>query len=136
MAASSSLLQQVIADMLARNRSYFGAGGPGYHGAEVEKLSPDGSEFGLILTFKSGVRYCCIEHGCHIGLFRSGWFQEVRDRLRAAGIDDVPPMTIRRLHVVVESGAIVDEGRHGPCRQEGRAEYDEGPFHELERSHQ
>src|ERR1700722_17805196 len=110
-------LTRVIFEMLARNRSYFGAGGPGYYGVEVENLSSDGSEFDLNLTFKSGVRYCCIEHGCHIPLDGSSencahWFDEVRDRLMVAGIEDLPPMTIRKLHVVVEQGAISDDLRH------------------------
>src|SRR5262245_35932438 len=95
-------ITQVISDMLARNRSDFGAGGPGYYGVEVDNLSSDGTEFDLHLTFKSRVRYCWIEHGCHIPLCGSsknvaGWFQEVRDRLKEAGIDNLPPMTIRRL---------------------------------------
>jgi hypothetical protein len=124
------LLQQVISEMLARNRSYFGAGGPGYYGVEVEELSPDGTEFDLTLTFKTGVRYCCIEPGCHIP-FHNGWLTKVRDRLRAAGIEDVPPMTIRKLHVVVEQGAIVDDLNHNPCQQESRQEYDAGPFREV-----
>lgn len=125
----SALLQQVISEMLARNRSYFGAGGPGYYGVEVDNLSPDGSEFDLTLTFKAGVRYCCIEHGCHIPL-HNGWLKKVRERLRATGIEDVPPITHRKLHVVVEQGAIVDDLNHNPCSHESRQEYDEGPFHE------
>jgi len=122
--------------MLARNRSYFGAGGPGYYGVEVDNLSSDGSEFDLILTFKSGVRYCCIEHGCHIPLYGSsescaGWFNEVRDRLRMARIENLPPMTVRKLHVVVEKGAISDGLHHDPCPFKSRLEYDRGPFHEV-----
>jgi hypothetical protein len=49
-------LTQVISELMARNKSYFGAGGPGYYGVEVGNLSPDGSEFELTLTFKSGHR--------------------------------------------------------------------------------
>jgi hypothetical protein len=132
-------LTQVISEMLARNRSYFGAGGPGYYGVEVGNLSSDGSEFDLTLTFKSGVRYCCIEHGCHIALYGSnqscaGWFKKVRDGLRMAGIENQPLMTVRNLHVVVEQGAISD-GLPGHLHaQESRLEYDRGPFHEVERT--
>jgi len=69
--------------MLAQNRSYFGAGGLGYYGVEVENLAPDGTEFDLMLTFKSGVRYCCIERGCHIPL-QNRWFSTHSKRISAA----------------------------------------------------
>jgi hypothetical protein len=129
-------LTQVISDMLARNRSYFGAGGSGYYGVRVDNLASDGAEFDLNLTFKSGVRYCCIEHGCHVPLYGSsrndaGWFKEMRVRLKEAGIENVPRMTIKRLHVVVEAGAMSDGLRHDPCLHESRLEYDLGPFHEI-----
>jgi hypothetical protein len=131
-------LTQVIAEMLALNRSYFGAGGPGYYGVEVDNLSSDGSEFDLTLTFKTGVRYCCIEHNCHISLYEggscAGWFIKVRDRLRAAGIENLPPMTVRNLHVVVEKGAICDRLHDDPRPQDSRLEYDRGPFHEIEQT--
>jgi len=127
---SAALLQQVISDMLARNRSYFGAGGLGYYGVEVDNVSQDGTEFDLTLTFKTGVRYCCIERGCHIPL-HNGWLTKVREELRAAGIEDMPLMTIRKLHVVVEQGAVVDDLNHNPCPHGSRQEYDRGPFHEA-----
>src|SRR5262245_19325758 len=129
-------LTQVISGMLARNRSYFGAGGPGYYGVELGNLSSDGSEFDLTLTFKSGVRYCCIEHGCHIALYGSdqscaGWFNKVRDGLKMAGIEGLSPMTVRNLHVIVEEGAISDGLPGNLCSQESRLEYDRGPFREI-----
>jgi hypothetical protein len=129
-------LTRVIANLLARNRSYFGAGGPGYYGVEVENVSSDGSEFDFILTFRSGVRYCCVEHGCHIALYGSGscagWFKEVRDGLKAAGIENLPPMTVRKLHVVVEIGTISDGLPNILYTHERKLEYDRGPFHEVE----
>ncbi len=129
-------LTQVISDMLARNRSYFGAGGPGYYGVKVDNLSSDGTEFDLNLTFKSGVRYCCIEHGWHVPLYDSSknyasWFETIRNWLKEAGLEDVPPMTIRRLHVVVEEGAICDGLQHDPRPHESRLEYDLRPFNEI-----
>jgi hypothetical protein len=132
-------LTQVISDMMARNRSYFGAGGPGYYGVDIDNLSSDGAEFDMNLTFKTGFRYCCVQHGCHIPLYGSsknyaGWFKQVRDRLKAAKIENLPPMTIRGLHVVVEKGAISDGLHHEPCPHESTLEYDLGPFHEVERT--
>ena len=132
-------LNQVISQMLARNRSYFGAGGPGYYGAEVDNLSSDGSEFDLTLTFKTGVRYCCIEHGCHIALYGSnqscaGWFKKVRDGLKMSGIENLPSMTVRKLHVVVEKGAISDGLPDNLYYQGSTLEYDIGPFHEVEQT--
>lgn len=88
-------LTQVISEMLAGNRSHFGAVGPGHYGVEVDNLVSDGAEFDLNLTFKSGVSYCCIELGCHIPLHSScpndaQCFSEVRDRLKKAGIENLP----------------------------------------------
>jgi len=133
----AQVLTQVISDMLARNRSYFGAGGPGYYGVEVDNLSSDRAEFDMHFTFRSGIRYCCVQHGCHLPLYGSsknyaGWFKQVRERLKAAGIENLPPMTIRRLHVVVEKGAMSDGLQHEPCPHESRLEHDLGPFHESE----
>jgi hypothetical protein len=126
---------RVVSELLARNRSYFGAGGPGYYGVEVDNLSIDGAEFDLCLTFKSGVRYCCLEPGCHLPLSRStesraAWFREVRSRLAAAGVESPPPMTIRTLRVVAETGAIFDDPSKNQCPLERDLEYNEGPFHE------
>jgi hypothetical protein len=136
-ASLQQALTQVIANLLARNRSYFGAGGPGYYGVEVENVSSDGSEFDFILTFKSGVRYCCVEHGCHIALYGSdkscaGWFKKVRDGLKAAGVANLPPMTVRKLHVVVEKGTISDGLPNSLYTHDSKLEYGRGPFHEVE----
>jgi hypothetical protein len=132
----TQVLTQIISEMMARNRSYFGAGGPGYYGVAVANLSPDGSEFDLKLTFKSGVRYCCIEHGCHIPLYgrgqrSAGWFKHIRDGLHAGGFCKVPPLTVRKLHVVVEKGAITDVPHSEPRPLQSTVEYDCGPFHEV-----
>jgi hypothetical protein len=127
-------LAQVISEMLAEGRFYFGASGPEYIGLEVSNLSSDGSEFDLALTFKAGIRYCCIEWGCHIALYSSGWFQAVKDRLGAKGITNLPLMTVRNLHVLVEKGAISDGPGNIPCRHESVLEYDVGPFHEVGRT--
>ena len=127
-------LAQVISEMLAEGRFYFGPSGPGYFGLEVCNLSSDGFEFDLALTFKSGVRYCCIEWGCHIALYSSGWFQTVKDRLRAMGVTNLPPMTVKNLHVMVEKGAISDGPGNIPRFHESVLEYDVGPFHEVGRT--
>jgi hypothetical protein len=127
-------LTQVISEMLARNRPYFGGGGPGYYGVEVTNLSSDGCDFDLTLTFKAGVRYCCFQALCHVPLnpsSKNAWFGKIRERLKATGNENVPTMTIRRLHVVVEQGAISVVGpRDKPYRHECRTEHDEGPFKE------
>ena len=56
------------------------------------------------------------------------WFKEIRERLGLVGIKNMPPMTIRKLKVVVDKGAI--SGKH---RNENKREYDLGPFHEVGR---
>jgi hypothetical protein len=129
-------LVQVIDDMLAECGFYFGPSAPGYFGLEVSNLSSDGSEFDLTLTLKAGVRYCCVEWGCHLGLYDSEWFRKVKDRLKAKGFASLPPMTVRNLHVLVEKGAITDAPGNAniPRPYDSDWEYDVGPFREAGRA--
>jgi hypothetical protein len=124
----------VISEMLAEGRLYFGPSGPGYFGLEVSNVSSDGSEFDLALTFKAGVRYCCIEWGCHMALYSRGWFQAVKDRLKATGLTNLPAMAVRNLHVLVEKGAISDGPGNVPRPHERVLKYDVGPFQEVGRA--
>jgi hypothetical protein len=124
-----------ISDMLALNRSYFGSGGPGYYGVRLDIITLDELEFDLKVIFRSGVRYCCYEAGCHFPFALKssspGWFQGLRNRLTAAGIENPPPMTIQRLVVVVEAGAIMDCLPRMPAIQARKLQYECGPFPEA-----
>jgi len=50
------------------------------------------------------------------------------------GITNLPPMTVRNLHVLVEKGAISDGPGNIPRPHEVVLEYVEGPFQEVGRA--
>jgi hypothetical protein len=120
------LLTQVFVDQFARNTPHFGGGGPGYYGVRLEHMASDGSEFDLVLTFRSGVRYCCIELGCHCGIRGPRYWSGLRKELDAYGLSELPLPTIRIVRVVVEEGALIDLG--GVPRSHRAWEHEEGPF--------
>lgn len=123
-------MTEVFADRLAQNELYFGGGGPGYYGLDVENVAPDGSRCDLILTFRSGVRYCCIQFGCHLGdIDAPEYWSSLREAMDRHGLGPIPLPILRRVRVVVEEGALVDVGdRVRPSKAIG---YEEGPFHPV-----
>jgi hypothetical protein len=123
-------LTQVFVDQFAQNTPHFGGGGPGYYGVRLENIASDGSEFDLVLTFRSGVRYCCIELGCHCGIRSPRYWSGLRKQLDAHGLCELPLPTIRSVRVVVEQGALIDLG--GVPRGDKSWEYEEGPFAPVE----
>ena len=110
-------LTRLFADRLARNSPHFGGGGPGYYGVRLENVAPDGSELDLILTLRSGERYCCFELGCHLGVRGTRYWSELRQEMDASGLGDQPLPKIRIIRVVVEDGALVDLGGVPPQPQ-------------------
>lgn len=131
------VLRLTVGAMFARNRLHFGAGGPGYYGVDVTQVTNDGSQFDLILTFKSGSRYCCTELGCHLpfaigGSGKPKWITQFRRRLRLLGLSPPGPITINNVHVIVEDGVICDSGRYRTFITPNRSEYDDGPFFEVD----
>ncbi len=87
------------------------AGNKGPEGEPAEYgISATGDEstgaIELTLVFKSGVRYCCSEWGCHIGVPRAGRWDELRRCLSASGLEFPPKITLH-LRVVVEQGAVI-----------------------------
>jgi hypothetical protein len=119
-------LTRLFADQLARNTPHFGGGGPGYYGVRLEDVAPDGSELDLILTLRSGERYCCLELGCHFGIGGTRYWSGIREEMDASGLGDLPVPTIRVIRVVVEAGALIDLG--GVPRRHKPMEYEGGPF--------
>src|SRR4051812_15910653 len=103
-------LDQVFVDQFARNAPYFGGGGPNYYGVRLENIAPDGSALDLILTFRSGERYCCPELGCHCDFRDAGYWSELREGMDTHGLGESPLPTIRAVRVVVEEGATFDPG--------------------------
>jgi hypothetical protein len=96
----------VLSELLARNR------GP-------DPLNPDRwqpPDYGvsasleagtleMMLTFRSGVTYCCYEPGCHLGLVDGKQWDVLRRVLAAHGIA-APRSLELRLTCVVEEGAV------------------------------
>jgi hypothetical protein len=132
---SFGLMQERLAaafvEFLARNR---GAGGRrDYYGVWVDEVADDASRFDLTLVFKSGVRYCCAEPGCHTGFgpadLRS--WRRLRAILERDGLVGIPPMTLYRLRGIVERGALLEcHLAFGlPLESEGYT-YEVGPYHE------
>jgi hypothetical protein len=102
-------------------------------GTRVSNVAPDGSAFDLEVTFLWGEVYCCDELGCHFPAWHGCVWRRLRDSLAARGHGDVPPMTIRKVTVVVEEGAQVFPVWEGqtPVDCEART-YEEGPYAEAD----
>lgn len=80
-------------------------GQPVEYGISAEYEQPN-SVVALTLVFKRGVRYCCIEWGCHFGASRPGGWDELRECFSAAGVEPTSTITLH-LQVVVEQGAVI-----------------------------
>ena len=81
------------------------------YGVGVSEVAADRKGLVLVLTFRSGQRYCCPEPGCHFGpLFRADW-DRLRSLAREAGVELASPLTIP-LRCVYEGGALfaIDPG--------------------------
>jgi hypothetical protein len=123
-------LTNVFADLLAGN---LGADGRrDYYGVRIEEVSPDGCEFDLILVFKSGEAYCCPEPGCHLGYSEADWWQTLRDIMYGHGVGDFPPLTIRRIRGIIESGARFScRVDFGLPEESAGFSYEHGPIIEI-----
>lgn len=119
-----SKLEEAFRRLLSRN---LGAGErTDRYEVRVTPVSSDGTELDLTLGFRAGETYCCMQWGCHLGLYDRGVWDAVRERLRerAPGLDP-PLLTIRQLIVEVAPGArfdgipgIREETVSGPLRFE------------------
>ena len=127
---SATVLQEVFIEYFAGNRG--SRNRKDHYGVEVVLISSDPLELDLVLTFKAGERYCCFESGCHHWLFvRSSW-ERLRDTLKARGLGDLPPLTIRKLIIRVEREAIGTVYKTLGADEVAQREYEyaEGPIRE------
>ena len=101
------------------------------YGFRAENLTDDCACFDLIVTFKAGEKYCCMEWGCHFGLLSdpADW-RRIRRVLRDRGLEWLPLLTIRRLRVIVEEGALFDHQRQNYAPAKAFT-YDVGLFSET-----
>jgi hypothetical protein len=116
-------LARIFADEHAGNLT--AGGDAGHYGFEVVNLSDDLSTFDLVATFKAGQVYCCLEWGCHFRLRADDW-RSIRARVDAAGLQSLPPLTIRNLRCVVERGALWE--LEGKTHVADSYVYSVGPF--------
>jgi hypothetical protein len=67
--------------------------------------SLEGNTLAMVLTFRSGSSYCCMEWGCHLPFPGSKRWDSLRMALDADEIP-APPKLELRLSCVVEDGAV------------------------------
>ena len=60
----------------------------------------------LTLVFKQGIRYCCAEWGCHIGITQPNDWGKLRRFLTESRIE-IPTKILLHLKVVIEGGALL-----------------------------
>lgn len=82
----------------------------------------------LTLTFRSGCTYCCMESGCHLGLYAQNRWLRLRQALLTAGVN-APDQLKLHLHCVVEEGAMFfDFSRPDPKRRGWYAFHSESAY--------
>jgi hypothetical protein len=96
----------VFAELLARNR------GPDPLDPDARQppdygvaASLDGRALSVVLTFRRGAAYCCMEWGCHLALTDGKRWEGLRRALAAHGIA-APAQLELRLSCVIEEGAV------------------------------
>jgi hypothetical protein len=96
----------ILAELLARNR------GPDPLDPETRRppdygvaASLEGDTLSVVLTFRKGAAYCCMEWGCHLALTDGKRWDGLRRALTAQGVPS-PSRLELRLSCVVEEGAV------------------------------
>ena len=122
-------LTRAFAELFAANVPWVGGGGPGYYGVRLENVAADGSQVDLVVTFRSGVRYCCFESACHFPYFEARGWTRLRKCLDREGLSHLPLPVIRKFRGVIEPGAVMTPDRTNPASVwEERLEYEVGPL--------
>ena len=102
-------IERAFLALLSRNK-FYGGEKPDY-GVQVVNVSQSGHEVTLELIFKSGVRYCCTELGCHLSFNNEREWARLHQALNLTGAEVVRPLTLS-IQTVVQSGvAIMDKGK-------------------------
>ncbi|MCE9566259.1 MAG: hypothetical protein K8U57_29910 [Planctomycetes bacterium] len=122
-------LTQAFIEVFGASIPWFGGGGPGHHGVQLEYVADDGSEVDLVLTFRSGVRYCCFESVCRFDERSARAWATVREYMNRQGLEDLPLPVIRKFRGVIEIGAVVTPDRIKPAYVwDKHQEYEKGPW--------
>ena len=93
---------KAFSQYIAKNRGPDGQ--PAEYGLSVEGDETTGV-IAVTLVFKCGVRYCCTDWGCHVGIHRPNGWRQFRECLSDAGIKIEAKIELR-IHVIVEQGAV------------------------------
>lgn len=127
-------LTRAFVEVFATNRNRFWAGGPGYYGVRLTAVAADASEVELEVTFRSGVRYCCFESGCHFSYYEECGWRHLRECMDRQGLAFLPLPTIRKFRAVIEPGAVMEAGMaetpNARFVWEG-FQYEVGPWHPI-----
>jgi hypothetical protein len=126
-------LTRAFIDLFGADIPYLGTGGSGSYGVHVENLATDASYLDLVLTFRSGVRYCCFEFACHFPFYDERSWSRLRGCMDRHGLGDFPLPVIRKVRGVIEKGAVVQPSPVGPVYIMEGSEYEAGPFEAGER---
>jgi hypothetical protein len=108
----------IMTELLARNR------GPDPVNPD-QRQSPDygvvatldDSILDMVLTFRSGAAYCCMEWADHLPMFLQRWWDRLRRALVAHGITPPPRLEVRLTCVIEEGALFFDLSKPGSSRQ-------------------
>lgn len=124
----------VLAKLLARNR------GPDPLDPDTRRPpdygvagSLDGDTLSVVLTFRKGAAYCCMEWGCHLGLTDGRRWDGLRRALAADGVTAPARLGLRLSCVVEEGAAFFDPFRPDPARR-GRYAFEQVAEYHYEAS--
>jgi hypothetical protein len=99
-------ITRILAELLARNR------GPDPLNPDVRQTPDygigatlDGTTLDMVLTFRCGAAYCCMEWGCHLRLHNGIRWHALRRALAVHGVV-APPRFDLRLVCAIEEGAV------------------------------
>jgi hypothetical protein len=108
----------ILAELLSRNRGPDPLNPGGRRAANYGVAAAlDRDTLAVVLTFRKGAAYCCMEWGCHLGLFDGKRWDGLRRALAAHGVP-APARLELRLSCVVEEGALFpDPFRPDPARR-------------------
>jgi hypothetical protein len=108
----------ILAEVLARNRGHDPLNPDARQPPDYGVIAAlEGSTLDMVLTFRKGSAYCCMEWGCHLPLIDGKRWHGLRRAFAAHGVT-APPRLELRLACVVEEGALFfDPNRPDPTRR-------------------
>lgn len=127
----ANLLSEAYRRRFANSR--YAPGRTDYYGFEVIPKSDDGCIYDLIITFKKGEQYCCLESACHFGFWRAEDWSRLRNEFPDLGLQELDPLHIETVRVIVEEGVLHGLGYVHDSSQlieSGQQSYELGPFDE------